>query len=184
MDAGRIVQSGTPAEVYQRPVSRSSRAFSDSTTSSLERWKALRAGGACADGAWNAPCDGYDLVRRLPKCVLIRPEAAAPATTAQATFSTAQFNATTFRGGRERIVVRSEGGVDLELDVEPGTVPHKGWWHFICVGSAQRSCPRSVRFTIPLSRYKQGRISQLRVSERVLPKSDSVARGTVGEHNG
>ena len=43
---------------------------------------------------------------------------------------------------------------------------------FECVGTAPTALSNGLGVT------------QVRVSERVLPKSDSVARGTVGEHNG
>jgi ABC-type Fe3+/spermidine/putrescine transport system ATPase subunit len=128
MDAGRIVQSGTPAEVYQRPASPFVARFlglNNLIPGTVEGTEGRVAHVRTALGTLHVTAYG-PVATGAQVLVLIRPEAAAPATTATSNILNGTVQRTTFRGGRERIVVRSEGGIDLELDVEPGTLPPQG----------------------------------------------------------
>ncbi len=125
MKAGRIIQSGTPAEVYQHPVSPFAARFlglNNLIAGTLV--EAERAG-------TNAGADRPGNTRRVRlravtvgtrTMVLIRPEAAAPAHGATTNIVSGTVERATFRGGKERIMLRASDAIALELDVEPGTV--------------------------------------------------------------
>jgi hypothetical protein len=58
--------------------------------------------------------------------LLIRPEAAQPASTESTNIVGGTVVQRTFRGGTERIVLRHSSGIELELDVEAGSLPGTG----------------------------------------------------------
>jgi ABC-type Fe3+/spermidine/putrescine transport system ATPase subunit len=129
MDQGRIVQSGTPAEVYGHPVSPFAARFlglNNLIAGTIEHIADGMATVATALGTLHVPLHA-PVAAGAPTLVLVRPEAAAPAAGATTNTINGTVERTTFRGGRERILLRLDGGgTPLELDVEPGTVPTQG----------------------------------------------------------
>lgn len=129
MNAGRIVQSGTPAEVYRRPINAFAARFLGLNNLVAGTVEAMDANGRVYV---RTPLGVLTLTAlptmtvNTPTLVLIRPEAAAPAAGATTNLIEGKVERKTFRGGQERVVVRAADGIALELDVEPGTLPADG----------------------------------------------------------
>ncbi len=130
MNEGRIVQSGTPAEVYLLPASPFAARFlglNNLVEGRIGARNEAADGGPVATvetalGRFQVP-GGEDVTPGVPVLLLIRPEAAEPARLDQANIVHGSVIRRAFRGGSERIVLRHTSGVELELDVEPGSLP-------------------------------------------------------------
>ena len=130
MNAGTIVQVGTPAEVYRRPASAFAARFLG--LNNLVEGVSDGPGPASLDGSWlsvRTPLGSlYVSGDRLitagePVLVLIRPEAARPAAPDAVNVVRGAIVRRTFRGGLERVVLRHASGIELDLDVEAGLLP-------------------------------------------------------------
>jgi ABC-type Fe3+/spermidine/putrescine transport system ATPase subunit len=133
MNAGTIVQSGAPAEVYRQPggpfVARflglnnllpgqSTGVEITPAGSSLSRIE-TRIGELHV--AVEPPLPAGEQV-----LVLIRPEAAVPAVALPINRVEGRVVERAFRGATERITLRHTSGVELELDIEAGQIPAEG----------------------------------------------------------
>lgn len=123
MDRGQIVQSGTPIEVYCRPVNRFAAQFLglnnllpgrriDSREHNGRR-------GAIMQTAIG-PLVVDEALEDDTQIVLIRPEAAEPTTRESVNPIEGIVVRSTFRGGTQRLLLRHSSGSELELDVEAG----------------------------------------------------------------
>jgi ABC-type Fe3+/spermidine/putrescine transport system ATPase subunit len=129
MNAGAIVQNGAPAEVYRAPATSFAARFLglnnllpghyagteiNAAGTSLTRWET-------AIGPLYLAQDHQ--LGREEALLLIRPEATIPATAMSINRVDGTIIRRTFRGGTERILLRHSSGIELELDVEAGTLP-------------------------------------------------------------
>jgi len=119
MQAGRIAQSGTPAEIYRYPASPFVAQFLSLTNLvPCSEWR------ISDQGSWavtplgqlqltpeTAPPPGVE-----PICVLIRPEAAQPAAPDDPQRLTGVITRATFRGSVQRLQWQHSSGTVLELD--------------------------------------------------------------------
>ena len=133
MNAGQIVQSGAPAEVYRHPASPFAARFLGlnnliaGTSAGVDLTPAgasltrVETGLGPLHLALAPPSPAGDGV-----LILIRPEAAAPATAMPVNVISGEIVRRTFRGASERIVLRHASGIELELDIEAGTLPAEG----------------------------------------------------------
>jgi ABC-type Fe3+/spermidine/putrescine transport system ATPase subunit len=127
MNAGEIVQSGTPAEVYRQPATAFAARFlglnnlvEGITTGDLQASVVHTVLGDLHIANGRAPFPGDQVL------LLIRPEAAELPTGATANIVAGTIVRRAFRGGSERIVLRHASGLELELDVEAGGLPDQG----------------------------------------------------------
>ena len=124
MQRGVIVQSGTPAEVYRQPASPFAARFLGLNN--------LVEGVGIGETLVQTALGPLQLAttHRIPDgenvLVLIRPEAAERATPDQPNRVHGSVVRRAFRGGSERVLLRHASGVELELDIETGTLPVHG----------------------------------------------------------
>lgn len=126
MDAGLIVQSGTPAEVYRQPAT----AFAARFLGLNNLVEGMAIGDAQTNVVRTVLGDLHVANGRAPlpgqqALLLIRPEAAELPTGATANIVAGTIVRRAFRGGSERIVLRHASGLELELDVEAGSLPNQ-----------------------------------------------------------
>lgn len=126
MNRGQIVQSGTPMEVYRRPVNVFAARFLGlnnlvpgrrAPESQLSHTHARLTVDTLLGPL---QIDNGATWRGDKGIVLIRPEAAEPATSGAINMIEGVVTRCTFRGGTQRIVLRHASGIELELDVEAG----------------------------------------------------------------
>ena len=126
MNAGAIVQAGTPAEVYRRPTNAFVARFlglnnllEGTIVSSPEAGGTVvveTALGRLRVASGEPAPPGREVL------VLIRPEAADPGGTSTDNLVAGSMVRRAFRGGSERIVLRHAGGAEIELDVDAGSL--------------------------------------------------------------
>jgi ABC-type Fe3+/spermidine/putrescine transport system ATPase subunit len=133
MNAGVIVQTGTPADVYRAPASPFVARFlglnnlvpgrtvgAQVTPAGMTLTEVQTALGPLFVGLERPLPAGQEVL------VVIRPEAAAPAVAVPINQVEGRLVRRTFRGGTERIVLRHAAEIELELDVEAGTIREDG----------------------------------------------------------
>lgn len=127
MDQGQIVQSGTPAEVYRRPTSVFAARFLglNNLIDGVRLPDSATLPGALFQTALG-PLHSTDSPASAERVtVLIRPEAATSAAAASHNLISGEVTRQTFRGDRQRIVLRHTSGIELELDLS-GADCHEG----------------------------------------------------------
>lgn len=122
MQAGRIVQSGTPMEVYRHPANLFAARFLGLTNlipgqvvTRAPELTVMTPLGRLRIANGSAP-------PHTQVTVLIRPEAARPATPDGVNLIEGLVTRCTFRGGTQRIGIRHASGITLELDLEAGAL--------------------------------------------------------------
>ncbi len=130
MNAGAIVQNGSPAEVYRAPATSFAARFLGLNNLLPGRYAGTEMNAAGTSLArWDTAIGPLYLAqdRQSPvgeeALVLIRAEAAIPAAAMSINRVDGTIIRRTFRGGAERILLRHSSGIELELDVEAGTLP-------------------------------------------------------------
>jgi ABC-type Fe3+/spermidine/putrescine transport system ATPase subunit len=133
MNEGTIVQSGTPAEIYRRPASPFAARFLglnnliEGTLRDQEPDLDGRPTTLVQTSLGDFHVVAGDTVPAGPETLLlIRPEAAQAASTESTNVVGGTVVQRTFRGGTERIVLRHASGIEIELDVEAGSLPETG----------------------------------------------------------
>jgi ABC-type Fe3+/spermidine/putrescine transport system ATPase subunit len=133
MNAGQIVQSGAPDEVYRHPSSPFAAQFLglNNLLPGQSTGAEVTPAGATLSRIETSLGPLYIAVEPpLPAAervlVLIRPEAAVPALAMPINQVEGTVVERTFRGATERITLRHPSGTELELDVEAGLLPTKG----------------------------------------------------------
>ena len=129
MDRGRIMQQGTPLEVYRQPTSAFAAQFMG-----LNNLIEIQAappqrdarGRAIVDTALGPLVIASTASSQTGDILLIRPEAAVPSGPNAVNLISGSVVRTTFRGSTQRIVLSHTSGIELELDVEAGSVPEDG----------------------------------------------------------
>ena len=133
MNAGEVVQSGAPAEVYRHPGSPFAARFlglNNLVPGQSAGVEVTPAGATLSRIETRLGPLHIAVEPPLPTgehvLVLIRPEAAVPALAMPINQVTGIVTQRTFRGASERITLRHGSGVELELDVEAGLLPPGG----------------------------------------------------------
>ncbi len=129
MDRGRIMQQGTPLEVYRQPTSAFAAKFMG-----LNNLIEIQAAPPRQDPRGRAIVEtalGPLVIASTPSSqtgdiLLIRPEAAVQSGPNAVNIISGRVVRTTFRGSTQRIVLNHTSGIELELDVEAGSVPEDG----------------------------------------------------------
>ncbi|WP_081752527.1 ABC transporter ATP-binding protein [Kallotenue papyrolyticum] len=122
MQAGRIVQSGTPMEVYRHPASLFAARFLGLTNLIPGQVLARAPELIVATPLGQLRIDNGSPPPHEQVTVLIRPEAARPAAPDSVNLVEGLVTHCTFRGGTQRIGLRHASGITLELDLEAGAV--------------------------------------------------------------
>ncbi len=126
MNRGQIVQSGTPMEVYRRPASVFAARFLGLNNlvpgrRAPESYLSHHHARLTVETALGPlQIDNGEAWRGDAGIVVIRPEAAEPATPDAINVIEGMVARCTFRGGTQRVVLRHASGIELELDVEAG----------------------------------------------------------------
>jgi ABC-type Fe3+/spermidine/putrescine transport system ATPase subunit len=132
MNAGEIVQSGQPADVYRHPATPFAARFLGLNNLIEGTIVDAPAAAGTATVVAQTALGALSLVadRRLEAgariLLLIRPEAAEPAGAFPFNHICGAIVQRAFRGGTERIVLRHASSVELELDVEADSLPSEG----------------------------------------------------------
>ena len=123
MQAGEIAQTGTPQQIYDQPASAAVAQFL-----SLTNLLPTTARGENNGVPWVETALGRVMLAAgtaLPDgdtLLLIRPEAAQPASATTPNRMTGQIERMTFRGNTMRVLWQHQSGVKLELDLAPHSV--------------------------------------------------------------
>jgi ABC-type Fe3+/spermidine/putrescine transport system ATPase subunit len=132
MNAGEIVQTGTPAEVYRYPKNRFAARFLglnnliEATVLGPRRAAESVTVVRTALGELHVSGEAMPAATDHQVTLLIRPEAAAPAGSGAPNVVQGRIIRRTFRGGIERVVMRHTSGVELELDTPAGELTGDG----------------------------------------------------------
>ncbi len=118
MEAGRIVQAGPPAAVYRRPATLFAARFLGFDNLLPGTVSAVSAAGATIRTVLGPLVVADTAPLGAAVTVVVRPEAAGPANGVNLVSGAVERR--TFRGARERVIVRTAGGLALTLDLAPG----------------------------------------------------------------